>query len=154
MKTLMSSVAPQGIWRLQTSEKELVVFVALDALTQMESGRPQECGVQSRPCETAMSLSAWSATTPLILRTSTLASPAPSQNHNLEEPGTEPLLALREDPDALAITTKDRVEHLLALTHKIRNRVGCGVAGPSSIDAQYNVGQGAGGLIPSRIAFR
>lgn len=154
MKTSISSVAPQGLRRLEKSEKELVVFVDLDALTQMESGRPQECGLQSRPCERAMSLSVMSATTPLILRSPVLASPAPSQNHNLEEPGTEPLLALREDPDTLARTTKDRVEHLLALTYKIRNRVGRGVAGPSSIGAQYNMSPAAEGLIPSRIAFR
>ena len=57
--------------------------------------------------------------------------PEPSKNETLAKPRTEPLLALQEDPQTLARTTKDRVEHLLVPIDNNCNRARRAVAQPS-----------------------
>ena len=139
MKTLISCCAPQGVRRLEESKTELGVIVELDALARFQSGlqNPGDGGRPSRPCETAMFRSAEAATSPMQLPSPVRPSPTPSGSNVLEDARKERPLALQESPDALVRTTKDGVEHLLALTKNVRNQEPPRVAETSSIDTLH-----------------
>ena len=138
MKTPISYCARQEVGRLQKSQKQIGVFVDLDAINQLESRHADEGSQQSPQGETAIPRSAMR---PMRLPSSVPPLPEPSKNETIEELRTEPLLALQEDPKNLARTTRDRVEHLLVLIDNNCNRVRRGVTEPSIGEATTRTGE-------------